>query len=79
MVNDNIAKGLYGSMCVQSRIIFLPRKRCIDTMNECLKKSLNIRQARRMVYDCSEWRRFVRENEPLNLAKYRSCVVVMAM
>ena len=40
-----------------------PRKRWIDTVKECLKKSgLNIRQARRMTQDRNEWRGFVKGN-----------------
>ena len=36
-----------------------PRKRWIDTVKECLKKrGLDIRQARRMVQDRSQWRWF---------------------
>ena len=41
------------------------RKRWIDTVKICLKKKkkgLDVRQARRMVHDRSEWWGFVREN-----------------
>ena len=55
-----------------------PRKRWIDTMKECLKKrGLDVRQARRMVQDRSEWLEFVRVecmghspgDEPLTLTR----------
>ena len=40
-----------------------PRKRCIDTVKEYLRKrGLYVKQARRMVQDRSEWRVFVRGN-----------------
>ena len=40
-----------------------PRKRWIDTVNECLRKrDLDVRQARKVVQDRSEWWKFVREN-----------------
>ena len=39
------------------------RKRCIDTVKECLRKrSLEVRQATRKVQDRSEWRGFIRAN-----------------
>ena len=39
------------------------RKRWIDAVKECLRKrGLDYRQARRMVQDRNEWRRFVRPN-----------------
>ena len=42
----------------------IPRKRWIDTVNECLRKrGLDVRQARKMVQGRSEWRGFVRGNE----------------
>ena len=39
------------------------RKRWIDTVKDCLRKrDLDVRQARRMLQDRSEWRGFVRGN-----------------
>ena len=53
---DRIAKRVYVGECPGSRSVGRPRKRWIDTMKECLKKrGLDIRQARRMVKDRSEW------------------------
>ena len=38
-----------------------PQKRWIDTVRECLiKRDLDVRQARRMVQDRSEWWGFVK-------------------
>ena len=49
--------------CAGSRSVGRPWKSWIDTVKECLKKiGLDVRQARRMVQDRSEWRRFVRGN-----------------
>ena len=39
-----------------SRSVDMPRKRWIDTMKDCLRKrSLNVRHARRIVQNRSEW------------------------
>ena len=63
MERDRIAKRVYVGECAGSRSEGRPRKRWIDTVKECLKKrGLDIRQAKRMVQDRSEWRGFVREN-----------------
>ena len=49
--------------CAGSRSVGSPQKRLIDTMKECLKKrGLDVREARRMVQDRSEWWGFVRGN-----------------
>ena len=57
-----IAKSLCRRMC-GSRSVSRPRKNWIDTVKECLKKrGLDVRQARRMAQDRSEWREFVRGN-----------------
>ena len=46
-----------------SRSAGWPRKSRLDTVRECLRKrGLDIRQARRMVQDRSEWQGFVRGN-----------------
>ena len=63
MENDRIAKMVYVGVCAGSCPVGSLRKKWIDTIKDCLKKrGLDIRQARRMVYDRSEWRRFVRGN-----------------
>ena len=63
MENDKIAKKVYVGEWVGSRSVDRSQKRWIDTMKDCLKKrSLDIRQARRMVHDRSEWWGFVRGN-----------------
>ena len=47
--------------CAGSRSVGRPR---IDTMKDCFKKKgLDERQVRRMVYDRSIWRGFVRGND----------------
>ena len=61
MENDRIDKRVYVGECADSRSVGRPRKRWTDIVNECLeKRGLDVRQARGMVQDRSEWRRFVR-------------------
>ena len=61
MENDRIAKRVYVGERAGSRSVDRLRKRWIDTVKECSKKrGLAIKQARRMVQDKSEWRRFVK-------------------
>ena len=61
MERDRIAKKFYVGECAGSRSVGRPRKRWIDTVKGCLKKrGLDVRQARRIVQDRSEWRGFVR-------------------
>ena len=36
--NDRIAKRVYVGECVGSRLVGCPRKRWIDSVNDCLKK-----------------------------------------
>ena len=61
--NDRIAKRIYVGECASSRSLGTPRNRWIDTVKECLRKrGLDVRQARRMVQDRCEWRRFMRGN-----------------
>ena len=63
MERDRIAKRVYVGECADSSSVGRPRKKWIETVKECLKKSgLNIRQAKRMVQDMSVWRGFVRWN-----------------
>ena len=67
MESDSIAKRVYVGECAGSRSEGRPRKRWIDTVKECLRKSvLDVRQARRMVQDRSEWRGIVRGNADLD-------------
>ena len=54
MENDRIAKRVYVRECAGSWSVGRPRKRWIDTVEDCLKKrGLNVKQARRMVHDRS--------------------------
>ena len=79
---NRIAKKVYVGECAGSHPVGRPRKRSIDTAKECLKKrDLDIRQARRMVQDRSEWWGACEGEcmgrslgvEPLTLTRYRSC------
>ena len=50
-------------VCVGSHLVGQPKKRCTDSVNDCLKKrGLNVKQTRRMVYNRNKWREFVRGN-----------------
>ena len=61
MERDRITKRVSVGECAGSRSVDGPWKRWIDTAKECLKKRcLDIRQARRMVQDRSEWWDFMR-------------------
>ena len=63
MKRDRIPKRVYVVVCAGSHSVGRPQKRWIDTVKECLKKrGLDVRQARRMVQDRSEWWGFVRGN-----------------
>ena len=54
MENDRIAKRVYVGACVSSRSVGRLQKRWIDAVKYCLKKkSLDVRQARRMAHDIS--------------------------
>ena len=51
----------YVGECAGNRSVGGPWKRWIDTVKECLiKRGLDVRQARRIVQDKSEWQGFVR-------------------
>ena len=64
MERDRIAKRVYVRECAGSCSGGRPRKRCTETVKECLRKrGVDVRQARKMVQDRSEWRGFVRGNE----------------
>ena len=61
--NDRIAKRMYVGEFASSCSLGRLRKRWIDAMKDCLRKSgVDIRQERRMVQDRSEWWGFVRRN-----------------
>ena len=63
MERNRIAKRIYVGECAGSCSVGRLQKRWIGTMKECLKKrGLDVRQARRMVQDRSEWWGFVRGN-----------------
>ena len=63
MEKDRITKRVYVGECAGSISVDRTRKNWIDCVKECLKKrGLDVRQARRMVHDRSEWREFVRGN-----------------
>ena len=56
---DKTDKRVYVEECADSRSVGRPRKRWIDTVKDCLKKrSLDVRETRRMVLDRSLWRGF---------------------
>ena len=56
MENDKIGKRFYVGDCGGSRSVGRVRKRWIDIVKEILRKrGLDVRQARRMVQDKSEW------------------------
>ena len=63
MEKNWIAKRFYIGYCVGSSFVGRPWKRWIDNVKDCLRKrGLDVRQARRMVQDRSEWWGFVRGN-----------------
>ena len=81
MQNDMIDKRVYALECVGNRSVGRPWKRWIDTMKNILaKRDLDVRQARKMVQDRSEWQGSVREkcmvgsqgDEPLTLVRCHS-------
>ena len=60
---NRFAKRVYIGYCAGSRSVGRPRKRWTDTVREYLKKrGFDVRQARRIVQNKSEWRGFVRGN-----------------
>ena len=63
MERDRITKRVYIGECAGNHLVGKPWKRWTDTMKECLRKrSLDVRQIRRMVQGRSEWLGFVRGN-----------------
>ena len=62
---ERIAKRVYVGECAGSRSVSKPRKRWIDTVNDCLRKrGLGIRQTRGMVQDRIECLGFVKGMNP---------------
>ena len=60
---DRISKRVYVGECAGNRSVGKLRKRWTDTVKECLsKRGLDVRKARRMAQDRSEWWGFVRGN-----------------
>ena len=56
MENDRIAKKVYLGKCAGSRSVGRARKKWFDTVKDYLKERVSdVRQARRMVQDRSEW------------------------
>ena len=56
MERDRTAKRVYVVECACSHSVSRPWERWIDILKECLRKrGLDVRQARRMVQDRSEW------------------------
>ena len=63
MERGMIAKRVYVGEFAGGRSAGRPRQRWLNTVKECLKKrGLDVRQARRIFQDRSEWRGFVRGN-----------------
>ena len=63
MENDRIGKRVYVEDCGGSSLVGRPRRRFIDSVNDCWKeRGLNVGQdkTRRMVNGRNEWREFVR-------------------
>ena len=64
--SDMIVKRVYvgeGRECVSSRSVDRTRKEWIDITKDYIKpKGVDVRQGRRMVYEKSEWRGFVKGN-----------------
>ena len=74
---DRITKRVYVGECAGRHSVGSPQKRGTDNVKECLKKrGFDIRQARRMVQDRSEWRGFYEGecmgHEPLAWTRYNS-------
>ena len=61
MENGRIAKRVYDVESMGSHLVGRPRKRWIDSVNDCFKgRGLNAGEASRMMYSRSEWRELVR-------------------
>ena len=55
-MKNMISKRVYVGGCVGIHLVSLPKKRWVDSVNDCSKKrGLNVGQARRKVYDRNEW------------------------
>ena len=42
MINDRIAKRVYVEECLSCHLVVQPWKKWIDSVNDCLKKNLNV-------------------------------------
>ena len=82
MEKDGISNRVYVGVCAGSRSLGRLRKKWIDTVKDCLRKTgLDVTQAKRMVQDRSERRGFVRGecmghspgDELQTLARCHSC------
>ena len=63
MERDRIANRVYIGECAGNCSVGRPWKRWIDTVKECLKKrGLDVRQAKSLVQDRSQWWGFIRGN-----------------
>ena len=62
MENERIGKRVYVGECAGSRSVGRPLNRWNDTVKHCLKRGLDVKQARTMVHAGSVWLRFVRGN-----------------
>ena len=63
MERERITKNVSLGECAGSSSVGMLWKRWTDTVKECLRKiGLDVRKARRMVQDRSDWRRNVRVN-----------------
>ena len=63
MEKDETAKRVYVGECAGSLSVDRPRKKWVDTVEDCLRKrGLDVRQARRIVQYRSEWRGIVTGN-----------------
>ena len=57
-----IAKRVYVGKYADSCSVCQQLERLTDIVNDCLKKYLDVREGRRMMYDKSGWWEFVRGN-----------------
>ena len=74
---DKSAERVYKGECMGSNPVDQPQEKCKDSMNEYLKRTINMGKGR-TVHNKNEWSEFRRgeclaltsENEPLNLVRY---------
>src|SRR5678815_3478358 len=61
MDDSRSVKGMYSGECVGNRPDGRPKKKWIESENECLEeRNVRLAEARRKVHNRSEWRGFVR-------------------